>query len=275
MSALRGLERGAAVLRRAGLGPLVDRVRGRALQGLGTVAVDVFGVRLSGEMQAHGHYLRELTESGREGELVRLFRDALRPGGLAVDVGAHLGLFSLIAADAGSEVVAFEPNPRTLPHLRRNLEPVAARVTVVERAVAAVEEARVFHVAAAGDTSSLVAGDDAVEQVTVRTVRGDDVLAGRQVDAMKIDVEGAELEALAGLERTIAGSPDLKLFVECNPAALGAAGASVEALHSRLTSLGLTVQTIDERAGTLRPGIDLGGERYANLYCARTAPAST
>jgi FkbM family methyltransferase len=201
--------------------------------------------------------------------MVRLFRGALRPGGLAVDVGAHLGLFSLIAAHAGSSVVAFEPNPRTLPHLRRNLQPVASRVEVVERAVAASEESRTFHVAPAGDTSSLVADADpnAVEAVTVRTVRADDVLAGRPVDAMKIDVEGAELEALAGLERTISASPDLKLFIECNPPALVAAGSSVDALGSRLDSLGLTVQTIDERAGGLRPGIDLGGEPYVNLYC--------
>jgi hypothetical protein len=142
MSALRGLERGAAVLRRAGLGPLVDRVRGRALAGLGTVTVEVHGVRLSGEMQAHGHYLRELVEGDREGELVRLFREALRPGGLAVDVGAHLGLFSLIAGSAGSSVVAFEPNPLTLPFLRGNLAPVADRVELVERAVAAAAETR-------------------------------------------------------------------------------------------------------------------------------------
>ena len=262
-------------MRRAGLGPLVDRVRGRALSGLGTVTVDVHGVRLSGEMAAHSHYLRELTENDREGQMVRLFRDALRPGGLAVDVGAHLGLFSLIAAHAGSSVVAFEPNPRTLPHLRRNLAPVASRVDVVERAVAAAEEERTFHVAAAGDTSSLVADADAVESVTVRTVRADDVIGGRPVDVMKIDVEGAELEALAGLERTIAGSPSLKLFLECNPGALASAGASVEGLAARLESLGLTVQTIDEGGRSLQPGIDLRGEPYVNLYCARTAPAST
>src|SRR4051812_34350646 len=118
---LKALERVAAVMRRAGLGRAVDAVRGRAVRRLGQFTVEVDGVVLTGDTAAHSSYVRELLDEGREGQVSALFEEAVPAGGLVLDVGAHLGYFTLIAARKGAEVIAFEPNPQTLPFLHENL----------------------------------------------------------------------------------------------------------------------------------------------------------
>jgi FkbM family methyltransferase len=63
------------------------------------------------------------------------------------DVGVYLRVFTLMAAGTGARVIAFEPNPRTLPYLRSNLvlNGAAEQVTVVDRAAAATAETRAFY----------------------------------------------------------------------------------------------------------------------------------
>ncbi len=262
------------MLRRAGLGGVVDRSRDRWLRRVGEFTADVQGIRLSGETAAHSHYVRQLLDDDRERYVADLFEQAVASGTLVLDVGAHLGYFSLLAARRGAEVIAFEPNAATLPFLRRNLADNAAadRVDVVPKALGARAETRTFFRAAAGDTSSLHDQGNTVESVDVEVVVADAVVAGRRVDVIKMDVEGAELEALDGMRATIAGASDgLQLFVECNPEALERAGASAAALLARLRELGLEPTVIDESARALRPVGDdpSGGERYVNLVCAR------
>ena len=271
IAVLKTLERGAAVLRRAGMGNLVDRSRGRALRGLGRFTVDLDGVKLSGDTAMHSNYVREMAESGREGHQMRLFAEAVRPGGLVVDVGAYLGLLTLRAARLGAQVIAFEPNPRTLPFLEENIALNGAqdRVEVVPRAVAAEPGTRTFYLYEGGDTSSLHRQPGTRGEVQVECVVPDDVIGEREVDVIKIDVEGGEIEALAGLERAIRRSAQVKLFVECNPPALEAAGASERQLVERLEGMGLEVFTIDEAGGQLVPFTGVGSEPYVNLLATR------
>jgi FkbM family methyltransferase len=271
---LRGLERGAAVLRRAGLGAVVDRVRARTLDRYGHVVVDVDGIRLGG-VAAHAHYVRELRDDARERHMAKLFEQAVPAGGLVLDVGAHLGYFTLLAARRGAHVIACEPNPRTLGHLRANVQANSAqeRVTIVPAALADAPGRRRFHLSLAGDTSSLHGQQDTVSAVEVDVTTADTVVAGRAVDVIKIDVEGGELDALAGMGGTIAAAAaGLRVFVECNPDALQRAGASSAALVARLRELGLEPAVIDEATRELRPveGDPAAGRQYVNLVCTRS-----
>jgi FkbM family methyltransferase len=275
ITVLQLLERGAALLRCAGLGGLVDRARARLLPRIGRFTVDVRGIKLSGDTAAHSHYVRELTEHDRERHVADLFERSVPAGGLVLDVGAHLGYFSLLAARRGADVIAFEPNPHTLPYLHANLAGNGAetRVTVVAKALAGAPGRRVFYCSAGGDTSSLHRQDGTAGELEVEVTTADAEIAGRAVDVIKIDVEGAELEALAGMERVIAeAAPALRLFVEYNPPALAAAGVAPDALPARLRELGLEPRVIDERTRSVQPFAGLPpGEPYVNLVCERAA----
>jgi FkbM family methyltransferase len=259
---LRLLERIAGLLRRFGLGAFVDRVRGRALRGLGEFTERVDGVTLCGDVALHSHYVRALKETDREQATAQLFADSVKEGSVVLDIGAHLGYFTALAATRGATVLAFEPNRSTLPYLRRTLElnGVADRVRVVERAAGAKEGTATFFRTGAGDESSLHRPGPDAERVTVEVGPVDAETSGLVVDVIKLDVEGGELEALAGMARTLErASPELVLFVERNSGALRRAGHAPEELDQALRAHGFDPRPLDEEAEGA----------YVNLVCRR------
>lgn len=140
-----------------------------------------------------------------EPEQTAAFVQAVRPGAVVYDVGAHYGYYSLLGshlAGAGGKVIAVEPSPRNLAVLRRHLElNHAENVTVLETAVSDHEgEARFDNRAGSGVGHLSPEGPIQVRLTTL------DVLA-RQFpppSVIKIDVEGAEDAVLAGGRETLA-----------------------------------------------------------------------
>jgi FkbM family methyltransferase len=269
----------ASVLRRAGLSR-VTRV-GRSLLGRGlarSLTVEVDGLSLSGDVRHRGHLYR-VAEQGYEQLTRALFRDAVGPGMVVLDIGAHLGLYSLIAASrsgTAGAVYAFEPDPRTFPHLVRNIEAngLEEQVTPVRKAVSERSGEEVLFLDDSNlAVTGLVASGPADVAIATPCVSVDEFLPPNQrVDVVKIDVEGAELRALRGMSRTIARAGEsLTLFVEVHPGPLEAADSSGEAVVAELEGMGLRVQVVDEGRRMVRPLArdDLRGKRGVHLRCAR------
>lgn len=146
----------------------------------------------------------------------------LKPGDMAVDVGANVGyMTSLFAARAGTagRVESFEPHPRIFTRLRRNLHsaetnapPVNVRLhdcALGDRdGIAQLVEPQVFSI---NEGASTVGRRDAVPETSasahgfdIRIARYDSVLADCEVALLKVDVEGFEPQVLAGAERALA-----------------------------------------------------------------------
>lgn len=216
-----------------------------------------------------------------EPHTAEMFRRAVRPGATVVDVGAQFGYFSLIAAPRVGPrgcVFAFEPEPANFELLRRNVEMNGLSVIVqtVQKAVSDSEAPVEMSVFATSDSHSIYRHPRARvrEVITVSCVTLDEFLQGRTVDLIKMDIEGHEPHALAGMWRTIERSPGLVLFTEFNPFYLRAAGIGPKEYLERLRGLGFSIQLIDERAKRLRPLTpeDIAQRDpswYSNLYCAR------
>lgn len=164
----------------------------------------------------------------------RLLQRLLRPGQSVADVGANLGYYALLFAAAvgpAGRIACIEPEPDNLTELRRNLEGNRLR------------QAEIFPVAvgASSGTVSLRAGingavaeDGSGEiQVPLRTL--DELLAGRRVDFIKIDVEGYEGQVLDGAVRLLETQRPT-LFVEIHPGFL-APPHTVDSLLGRLGEL--------------------------------------
>jgi FkbM family methyltransferase len=227
--------------------------------------------------EGHRGYLEAIRRGQRESLMATLLEDAVRSGTTVMDVGAYVGHFTLLAARAAGpsgRVHAFEPDPRDYPWLVRNVEVngFTDRVNTEAVAVTGGTGTALLHLARQDTSqSSIVFARDAVDSVRVATVALDEHLPSeREVSVVKIDVEGAEIEALSGMERTLASSPDVTLFIEVNPMALQAASSSTENLLERVRDLGFDYRLIDEQRRTLTPfGGRVEGVTFVNLLCTK------
>jgi len=121
-----------------------------------------------------------------------------------VDVGAHVGYYSVRMARCYRYVYSFEPNPINLEKLRRNLElNKASNVSVYPYALGDRDEVRVLYLADAGSSfhSPPVNPYPYKSVVEVQVKRMDDVLD--RADVVKIDVEGWEAYVIAGMHNII------------------------------------------------------------------------
>lgn len=145
---------------------------------------------------------------------------------LFIDVGANFGLYSLAVAARypGRPVVAFEPDERNLERLRQNLALNRHAVTVRRDAASSRDGAVRF--APASDRSTGQSRVDA-SGIEVPSVRLDTVFnqSGASI-ALKIDVEGHELEVIEGAQRLLRHNRCF-IQVECFPERIAALTAAL------------------------------------------------
>ena len=201
--------------------------------------------------------------------LHRLIDAAIAPGATAVDVGANVGYNTVYLArrvGASGRVVAVEPAQDNVRVLRENVAANGlANVEVHAAAAGRVRENRDLFLR--GDTSavnslfeqSVYAEVTGVEKVAVAPL--DDLVAGI-ADLVKIDVEGAELDVLAGMTRLLS-HPRISLIVEWHPGLQEAAGHPPDALPRFLLGGGFTL-----RAASHTRVMPLGA-RDVDRLCAR------
>src|SRR5262245_2231571 len=173
----------------------------------------------------------------------RAFRDAVRPGMNALDVGANVGAYSLLLGQwvgSSGAVFAFEPAPEAYDGLRRHigLNNLAPIVTPVRAAVGAASSTARFVVEpTAGESRLATAGDGGARTVEVPVTTIDDFCARNRLtpDFIKIDVEGAELDVLRGARETIQRTRGrLALFVEMHPSLWPRLGTSLNEVTAEL-----------------------------------------
>jgi FkbM family methyltransferase len=133
----------------------------------------------------------------------------VRSGDVVLDCGAHIGGFTATALRAGARtVLAIEPESANLQAFRRNFQPElkSGRVKLIEKGVWETSGRLVLHLSKVGDSHSIVVkpegpGDQPMEVVTIDALVESLKLA--RVDFVKMDIEGAELQALRGARRML------------------------------------------------------------------------
>lgn len=157
--------------------------------------------------------------------VVRLLKRLVREGDVFFDLGANFGFYScyvLPLCGKSGAVHAFEANPCLIPHLRRSIDLNSQYGNINLNAVAVGSDSGAFLPLYGTDrigSSSLYPHEwlDRNTAVQVPVVTIDEYIREnriRRLDVMKIDIEGAELDALHGMEETFRACPPKAIICE-------------------------------------------------------------
>lgn len=128
----------------------------------------------------------------------------LRKDELFFDVGANVGTYTVLAAGVcQSNVWAFEPDPHTFAHLKRNIElnSIEDKVKLLEIALGDSVGQVAFTVGLDTINHVTAAGVEKTRSVTISKL--DSLLSGLCPTMMKIDIEGHEPAMMNGAVTTL------------------------------------------------------------------------
>lgn len=206
----------------------------------------------------------------------------VQPGMHVADVGSNLGLYTLeisrLAGSAG-RVYAFEPDPLMFDALCDNIAANhAGNVELFACAIGAEPGQLVLNRSSfnSGDNRIGTAAGTALhsDRVSVPVQPLHEVLAGRRVDLIKMDVQGWEVHSLRGIGPLFEANADLQVYFEFWPHGLNLAGTSIQDLDRLLHNYKLSLYSVDREGATRSIQLAevaraLPGQAYANLLARR------
>lgn len=214
--------------------------------------VKILGMRL--HLPRYGRDMAETLKLGQvwEPEVVKALQQRLGPGMAFVDIGANLGYYSVLASrlvGSSGQVLAFEPELENLHLLVRNLqENGCANVEIFPYAVGSKLAYAGLHLcswSSGGHSLALERVEGGTTKRVVSVALDEFFGAEVRIDAIKMDIEGGEWNALQGMPR-ILRDPRLKtLIVECHPEFLDSLGLKPESVLSFLREIGFRMEQLD------------------------------
>ncbi len=214
----------------------------------------------------------------------QLWQELLEPGMVVADVGANLGVYALLAArrvGPTGHVHAFEPDPHNFALLRRNISANGGEKIITAHQAAVSDQpghitlyVRPEH---QGDHRIYAPAGSKRLRVDVSATMLDTVFAeDPRVDVIKLDIQGAEWLAFAGLTRTLQNNPNVRIITEFWPEGLTQCGGDPRVFLTRWRDLGFDIQEIDDQRQRLVTSSDeellerCRRIRYTNLFLVRS-----
>jgi FkbM family methyltransferase len=189
-----------------------------------------------------------------EPDTLQALEKLTKPGFRVLDIGANIGFFTAHLArlvGASGQVIAIEPNKENFALLRENVRRNHLTNAVLHNLAVGENDgnAALYLSDWNGGMHRMyesVCCTEAIETVQVSKV--DNLVAGKKIDLIKIDIEGYEYFALKGARDCLIRNPHIKIVTEYCPASLMEAGASPLGFLEYLESLGLYPHALDSQA---------------------------
>jgi FkbM family methyltransferase len=229
--------------------------------------------------------LADATTGGLEPGTRKVLKRLIEPGMRVADVGANVGLLTLVCAratGADGRVWSFEPEPgpRALAAKMKQANGLSW-VTLEDCAIGREAGTLTFNVSPVIGHSSLYdLPADEMKQVTrikvpVRPL-DEAIGAGQRLDVVKIDVEGAELDVLAGMQGLLKANRDIALVVEYGPSHLDRVGVARKDWFKAFTAGGREAYAISEETGAVSActAASLGDIESVNVVFVRKGGAA-
>ena len=224
-----------------------------------------------------GKLLQENLFEGSEQAFLWLY---LQPGDTFFDCGAHIGVFSCIAAkklENSGRIIGFEPIESNINLYRKNLENLGCQCfSAIQVGLSnQVGSAKLFlGKSGLSAYSTFAAGAQLHEQISENSVLVDQVTLDQiveeysitEVALAKLDVEGWEIPVLQGARQSIAKGVFPLWMVEFTEENAIAAGKTTQELFELLESFGYTICRFDPTDLILVPEIKRDYYEYQNLF---------
>lgn len=176
-----------------------------------------------------------------------------------IDIGAHLGYFTVLAAALAPDkpVIAYEMDDRAFARIKRNVAMNhLVNVRLIHEAIAGRSGEAQYHRPLLIDSGeSLITNDSAGTTIKTRTL--DDAVREAEIETglIKIDVEGAEYDVLFGMKETLSKHPIILLEIHGDK--LYSFGSDSHKVIQLLNNAGYAVYEITNHRGTETPTLTL------------------
>lgn len=169
----------------------------------------------------------------------------IKKGMIVVDVGANIGYFTLMMARSvgpTGKVYAFEPDPENFKLLRKNVKTNGFENVFLIKAVVGRKKGKIslYINEKSGAEHSIYNFSKSQKKILVDSWSLDEYFAGGniKIDFIKLDIQGAEPEAILGMEKIIRKNPKIKILTEIWPPGLEKSKVTAEEFINRLELLG-------------------------------------
>ena len=187
-----------------------------------------------------------------------LFKQFIKKNTVFVDIGAHIGYYSLLCASIAKEgtIISFEPVPRNFKFLEKNIRLNKFKhIKAIKKAISNDNRTSLLFLSNASNTGdnrffedSLIGENNKKESIKVSCLKLDDFLAKSKLspNMIKIDIQGGEMLALLGMKKILKSSSKLVLFCEFWPGGISAMGESPQEFLDMLDKNGFKIFEINE-----------------------------
>lgn len=207
----------------------------------------------------HGHYIHGAA-SGEPGVRAAI-RALVKEGMCAIDVGAHVGVHSVImgfhVGDTG-RLICIEPDPDLAAGLRQTMlmNGYTHKSEVINAALADSPARMSFFRTLHSPESTLFPPEELTNRDTIEvdvTSLDHALPKGTKVDFLKIDAEGAEARIYRGMLRVLAENQSLAMIVEFAPEHFKRAGEDPKAYLQNAIKDGFSLAIVAEPDGSITP----------------------
>lgn len=195
----------------------------RLLSRMDTYTLSISGSSAEFFVESEPELFHIKNNTSSEIDTITDFVHEIEPGDVVYDIGSNIGVYACLAgvSNENVEVVAFEPFPANARRIEENTQLNEIDVDVKEIALSDENGKAEFHVdgrdGPGSGMGSLYHEDG--ETITISTHRGDSLIKEGlpSPSIVKIDVEGAELEVIAGLNQALSDEKCRAAYVEIHP----------------------------------------------------------
>ena len=243
------------------------------------------GIKINVNLQSHidAQIFWQGYQEADRGEII-LLKKLLKPDSIFIDVGANVGVFSLVAAliAKNGEIHAFEPSMRLFGNLKENIalngftniktNNLGLFSETTNKTLHHPKGVGMVNAGAASLFQEVQIDTDNFESETISLVTLDNYVEKNnllRIDLIKMDIEGAEMNALQGATRSLVQFKP-QILMELDEAYLHRAGSSFTEVLDFWNNLNYEVNTIDFDGNINKIENIKQLKKHQNVYCRQS-----